>query len=80
MNGELSTSVMANLIKSKALAGSIWKRKGKMILYKIVGYTQIDTDVLIQFRFCNKWDKGTLGECSLSRLEFLRKYQIVKSI
>ena len=80
MNEELSTSVMASLIKSKALAGSTWKKKGKSIIYKIVGYTQIGVDVLIQFRFCNKWDRGKLGECSLGRSEFLRKYELVKPI
>ena len=80
MNGELSTSVMASLIKSKALAGSIWKKKGKSILYKIVGYTQTGTDVLIQFRFCNKNSKESFGEDSLSRTNFLREFKLVTSI
>ncbi len=80
MKGELSTSVMASLIKSKALAGSTWKKKGKSIIYKIVGYIQTGTDVLIQFRFCSKSTKGSLGEGSLSRSEFLRKYELVKPI
>lgn len=80
MNGELSTSVMASLIKSKALAGSTWKRKGKSVLYKIVGYTQTGTDVLIQFRFCSKNTKDSFGEDSLSRASFLREFKLVKSI
>ena len=80
MNDELSTSVMANLIESKALAGSTWKRKGKSILYKIVGYTQVGTDVLIQFRFCNKDTKKEFREASLSRARFLREFKLVKSI
>ena len=80
MNEELSTSAMASLIKSKALAGSIWKKKGKSILYKIVGYTQIDTDVLIQFRFCNKNTKGAFGEGSLSRAGFLREFKLISPI
>ncbi|MCK5610360.1 hypothetical protein KAR91_51280 [Candidatus Pacearchaeota archaeon] len=80
MSRELSTSVMASLIKSKALAGSTWKKKGKSIIYKIVGYTQTGTDVLIQFRFCNKNTKGAFGEDSLSRVSFLQEFKLVKSI
>ena len=80
MNEELSTSVMASLIKSKALAGSTWKKIGKSVLYKIVGYTQIGTDVLIQFRFCSKNTKESFGEDSLSRTRFLRGFKLVKPI
>lgn len=80
MKGELSTSVMASLVKSKALAGSVWKKKGKNILYKIIGYAQVDTDVLIQFRLCFITDKGAIEEDSLCRTKFLQEFTLVNSI
>lgn len=80
MNGEPSTSVMASLIKSKALAGSIWKSKATNCVYKITGYEQDGLDVIINYRFCSKDYTGSLGEASARRIKFLRNYKLVKSI
>ena len=80
MKDELSTSVMASLIKSKALAGSIWKSKATSCLYKIVGYAQNGSDVVINYRFCNSDYTGTLGEAAARRVKFLRNYELVKPI
>ena len=80
MNGEPATSVMASLIKSKALAGSIWKSKATNYVYKITGYGQDGSDVIINYRFCNKDDTGSLGEASTRRVKFLRNYRLIKPI
>ena len=80
MNEELSTKVMSSLIKSKALAGSTWKSKATNCLYKITGYEQNGSDVIINYRFCSNDYKGNLGEASARRTKFLRSYVLVQSI
>lgn len=80
MNEELPTKVMASLIKSKALAGSIWKPKKGGAKRKITGYGLDGNDVLINYRLCALDSKGSLKESALPRVPFLAGFTLEQSI
>ena len=77
MQDELSTKVMASLVKSKALAGSIWRSKKGGTKHKITGYGLEGNDVIINYRLCKLDPKGGLKEDSLQRIPFLRGFTLI---
>ncbi len=80
MNGELSTKVMSSLIKSKALAGSIWQPKKGGAKRKITGYGLEGNDVTINYRLCMPDARGGLKESSLRRILFLSRFTLNQPI
>jgi len=77
---ELSTKVMASLIKSKALAGSIWRPKKGGAKRRITGYGLDRNDVIINYRLCSLDSKGSLKESALPRAPFLARFVLEQSI
>ena len=80
MNDELSTKVMASLIKSKALAGSVWQPKKGGAKRKITGYGLEGNDIIINYRLCKPDSKGKLKESAIQRLLFLSRFTLIQPI